>query len=137
MNKQSIIDDIKRTAKENGGIPLGQGRFANETGIRTSDWRGRFWARWSDALRDAGFEPHALQGAYKPDQLIEYLIIFTRELGRFPVDAELRLKASQDKSFPSHTVWRSHFGSKQDFVKCVLNYCSSRPHLADVTGMCT
>jgi hypothetical protein len=46
MDKQYIIDEIKRTAQENGGIPLGRGRFTNETGIRISDCSGRFWVRW-------------------------------------------------------------------------------------------
>lgn len=136
MDKQSIIDEIKRTARENGGVPLGRGRFANETGIRISEWSGRFWARWGDALRDAGFEPNAPQGAHQTDELINCLVTLARQLGHFPVDAELRLKASQDKSFPSHTIWRSHFGRKNDFITHMLDYCSTRPSLADVAEMC-
>lgn len=37
MNKQHIISEIKRTAEENGGVPLGQARFQKETGIKFSD----------------------------------------------------------------------------------------------------
>jgi hypothetical protein len=136
MDKQYIIDEIKRTATQNGGVPLGRGRFANETGIKNSDWSGRFWIRWGDALLEAGFEPNALQDAYKPDELMGHLVTLARELGRFPVNAELRLKASQDKTFPSHTIWRGHFGNKDVFVKRVFDYCFTRSRLGDVAEMC-
>jgi hypothetical protein len=53
MNKQHILDEISRTAKDNDGVPLGAARFEAETGIKVSDWRGRFWARWGDAVREA------------------------------------------------------------------------------------
>jgi hypothetical protein len=40
MNKQHILDEIRRTAKENKSVPLGKGRFLRETGIKDSDWAG-------------------------------------------------------------------------------------------------
>ncbi len=39
-------------ASANGGIPLGVGRFLTETGIKESDWHGKFWA--PPALRNTG-----------------------------------------------------------------------------------
>ena len=54
MDKQHIIEEIKRNAQENGGEPLGRHRFLTETGIRESDWIGRYWTKWSDAVREAG-----------------------------------------------------------------------------------
>jgi Meiotically up-regulated gene 113 len=136
MDRLYIIAEIKRTAQENGGVPIGRGRFAAQTGLRNSDCSGRFWARWGDALLEAGFEPRALQGAYKEEELIEHLVGFVRELGRFPVDEELRIKATNDKTFPSHTIWRSHFANKDGFVNRVRDYCSTRASLADVAAMC-
>jgi hypothetical protein len=94
MNKQYILDEIKRTAVTNGGVPLGTSRFFQETGIKNSDWIGKFWARWGDALREAGFEPNQLQTAYNEDMLIGKLIGLTRELGHFPVLAELNMKSA-------------------------------------------
>src|SRR5258707_352259 len=44
MDKAHILREIKRTAQENGGIALGSDRFESETGIRNSDWLGKFWA---------------------------------------------------------------------------------------------
>lgn len=61
MNKQHITDEIKRTAAENGGVPLGTDRFADVTRIAEAAWRGRFWARCSDAVREAGLTPEDLE----------------------------------------------------------------------------
>lgn len=50
MSRDEILDSIRRIAAQNGGDAPGKQRFQRETGIRESDWSGRFWARWSDAV---------------------------------------------------------------------------------------
>ena len=92
MNKTHILDEIRRTAKGNGGIPLGIRRFRAETGIRESDWFAKYWLRWGDALREAGFLPNVLRVGLPEDQLLEKLIALIRELGHFPIKAELRMR---------------------------------------------
>jgi hypothetical protein len=54
MDREHILQEIRRTAAENGGMPLGAQTFFREAGIRESDWKGKLWARWSDAIREAG-----------------------------------------------------------------------------------
>lgn len=51
MNKQHILAEIARIASRNGGVALGRERFFQETGIKESDWLGKYWARWSDAVK--------------------------------------------------------------------------------------
>jgi hypothetical protein len=68
---------------------------------RESDWSGKYWVRWSDALREAGYAPNQFQLAYDERFLLKELAAFVRELGHFPVIAELKLRARQDPVFPS------------------------------------
>jgi len=58
VTKLQILSEIKRTTDAHGGTPLSRLAFESETGIKRFDWFGRYWARWSDALREAGCEPH-------------------------------------------------------------------------------
>ena len=62
MDKQQILSEIRRTATANGGEPLGRLRFFNETGIKESDWLGKWWPRWSAVVEEAGFTPLTRQG---------------------------------------------------------------------------
>src|SRR5436305_3742727 len=96
MDRAHILDEIRRTAAENGGLPLGRQRFFQETGIRESDWSGRFWSRWGDAVREAGFAPNQLQTAFDGIDLIERYIALVRKLGALPTNAELQLERRAD-----------------------------------------
>ena len=67
MNKLHILDEIRRAAAANGGVPLGRRRFRNETGIKESDWYGKFWRSWGEAVREAGYQPNKVQTAFAED----------------------------------------------------------------------
>ena len=134
-DKQHILNEIRQTAEANGGVPLGVARFFQETGIKAKDWEGKFWVRWGDALREAGFEPNQFNAAYDTAMLIEKFVSFMRELGKFPVRRELKLKRPTDKSFPSANVF-DRLGSKQQFAGKILHYCNSRAGYEDVIALC-
>lgn len=135
MNKEYILSEIKRTAAANGGVALGRSRFFQETGIKESDWSGKIWARWGDAVREAGFEPSQLQTAYSEGVLIEKFIGLARELERFPVAAEVRMKARSNGGFPSHNTF-SRFGSRRNLAKRILEYCLARTGYDDIVALC-
>src|SRR6266487_813941 len=84
VNKQSILAEIKRTTLENGGVPLGRQRFQQETGIKESDWYGRYWATWSEAVAEAGLQPNKLNEAYAEGHLLDAYANLVRELGHLP-----------------------------------------------------
>jgi len=92
INKQQILNEIKRTAESNGGRPLGTKRFLQETGIKEADWFGKYWAQWGQAVQEAGLEPNTLSGRHEEGLLMEKYVFLIRELGRIPVKGELRLK---------------------------------------------
>lgn len=135
MNKQHIISEIKRTTVENGGSPLGKDRFQKEIGIRFSDWYGKFWSRWGDALIEAGYEPNTFKGSYSDEYVIEKMISLISELGYYPVAGELRIKAKNDKDFPTHNVF-SRVGRKAELAQKVINYCSKYNGFDDVIKIC-
>jgi hypothetical protein len=110
FTKSHIISEIKRTAEKNGGAPLGIARFEAETGVKSSDWMRKFWVRWGDALVEAGFQPNALQGPRSDDDLLESLALSARELGRFPVANEIKMKARTEPGFPWHNTF-ARFGA--------------------------
>jgi hypothetical protein len=135
MNKQHILDEIRRTATANDGTPLGVARFLQETGIKVTDWAGKFWVRWGDALREAGFEPNQFNAAFDRTMLIEKFVGLMRELGKFPVSRELKLKARTDKDFPSANVF-ARLGSKQELAREIWEYCKNHPGCQDVLALC-
>ncbi|MCA1718898.1 MAG: GIY-YIG nuclease family protein [Actinobacteria bacterium] len=136
VTKAHILDEIKRTAEANGGQPLGLQKFYAETGIKQADWSGKYWARWSDALREAGYSPNRLQSAYNEQFLLEKLAAFVQELGHFPVSAELQLKSRRDSEFPSRDTFSRRFGGKAELAARLIAFCQQRDDYEDVVVIC-
>jgi hypothetical protein len=135
VKKQHILDEIRRTAEANGGVPLGTDRFATATGIKEADWRGRFWARWNDAVREAGFTPNVARPRTDEDVLLTQLAAIIRDLGRYPTVAEMRLRKRQDDAFPNHKVLERR-ASKAELVQQVAAFCERNDGWADVSAIC-
>lgn len=135
MDRKHILDEIIRTAKENNGIPLGHRKFASQTGIKYSDWHGKHWARWSDAAKEAGFEPNKPTSAYSETKLTELVISLIREVKKFPTEADFRLKAYNTKKFPAIATFH-RLGKKPVIAKKILNYCKERSGYEDVIEIC-
>ncbi|MBO9733191.1 MAG: GIY-YIG nuclease family protein [Chitinophaga sp.] len=133
--KEFILSEIKRVGTVNGKA-LGKERFSKETGIQMSDWYGKYWVRWSDALKDAGLAANEFKKAYSDEYVIEKLISLVRELGHYPVVGEIRIKSSEDKSFPAHTVF-NRVGNKQTLIKKLLTFCANRDEYSDIIQICS
>lgn len=134
MNKQHILDEIVRTASQSGGIALGRERFFQETGIKEADWLGKFWARWSDAVKEAGCVPSKLNAPMEEMALLESYVALIRELRHLPVVSELKLKAKQTPGFPSHNTFRK-FGNKAQQVQKLIEYTEGKPSYSDVLAI--
>jgi hypothetical protein len=135
VTKTHILQELKRTAEANGGTPLGMQRFEAETGIRRFDWCGVHWARWGDAICEAGFAPNQLMGAYEDTYILDIYAQLTRELGRLPASSDRRLKARRTPGFPSASTFEK-LGSKSEFVKRLLEHCQKKVGFEDVVRMC-
>ncbi len=134
ISKAHILDEIRRTADANSGKALGKERFERETGIREWDWSGRYWARWSEALAEAGYAANEMNTRLDDEIVLEALASEVRNLGRFPTASELRLRRRADPSFPSQKVFE-RFGGKQGQIARLLAYCQSTERLADIAGV--
>jgi hypothetical protein len=130
MTRDEILNEIRQTAADNGGKPLGRERFVRITGI-TEYEVGRYWVRYGDAVREAGFEPNKLNAAHGDDFLIEKFIGLTRKLGHVPTNGEMRLeRTGDDPVFPSAKVYE-RFGSKNDLIGHALSYSRERSEYDD------
>lgn len=131
VEKEEILSEIRRLAKENGGKPLGRNRFFEATGIREADWLGRYWARWGDAVEEAGFAPNVLQPRTDDQEAIRQLALETRRLGHFPTLAEMRMQRLVDKSLPSNGVYE-RLGPKAKLVARLVAFCAEDSDYRDV-----
>lgn len=128
MNKKEILDSIRRIAAANNGKAPGSQRFTSETGVRKHDWYPHLWLKWGDAVVEAGFEPNALSVAPPDEILIHRHIEIIRELGRFPIEGDLRLNPSRRGI--------SSLGNKRARVEKVLAYCRLHNQYADIVPIC-
>ena len=135
MDRALIVAEIRRCAEANGGVPLGRARFAAVTGITEGMWLGKHWARWNDALAEAGFEPNRMNTGFTDEHLLDQLALLVRKLGRFPTEPDLRLRRRQDRDVPSWNAF-DRFGPKRDRIVRLHAYCSTRDDLADVAAIC-
>ncbi|MDP3640345.1 MAG: GIY-YIG nuclease family protein [Nanoarchaeota archaeon] len=132
--KQEIISSIRRTAKENGGKPLGVARFEKETSIKVHEWK-KYWPRFGDALKEAGFSPNQLQGAYSDEFIVEKAISVIRKLNKFPTFDEFRVERNYDVELPNYNVFLK-YGSKQKLAVKIIEYCNRKGGYEDVIRLC-
>jgi hypothetical protein len=131
MDKARILEEIRRTAAENGGVALGQRRFEEATGLSTSAWRGRHWRQWSDAVAEAGFAPNRPNERHEDSKLIRCLADLTRKLRGFPSYADVRMAREADKAFPTHHVFNK-LGALDARVELVRRYAGEHADYRDV-----
>jgi hypothetical protein len=67
-------------------------------------WKGRYWARWSDAVREAGYDPEEMTQKIPEENILEKLAGLITKLGYFPVRDEINMHARMVPGFP---VWET------------------------------
>lgn len=135
MKKAHIIAEIQRTAAQNAGVAFGSARFEAATGIKVADWFGIHWARWSDALKEAGFEPNEMQGAFDKEELLRKYAELANELGRLPMRGDLGLKRRADPEFPSWNTF-DRLGKKVELIRQLAEFCRGQGRFENVVEQC-
>jgi hypothetical protein len=108
--KSEILEHIRAIAKANGGKPPGMGAFEKETGITPGQYIGRYWARWSEALKEAGFEPNKLSDKRDSNLVFAKLAQAFVHFGGVVTQSEMRLyKKEVDPDFPNESTVSNRF----------------------------
>jgi hypothetical protein len=131
MDRDFILDSIRRLSID--GAAPGRIRLESEAGIKAYHWK-KFWARYSNAVQEAGLSPNLPSTPYTTDQLLQHFVDTAREIGRIPTEGDLIVRATRDRAFPSAKVF-SRLGRKAEIVAKAADYCE-RHGFADVREMC-
>ncbi|ASL16252.1 GIY-YIG nuclease family protein [Mycobacterium intracellulare] len=136
VDKPTVIRAIQRLAEENGGVSVGRDRFVAETGLPEYLFQGRLWINWSEAVREAGYEPNPFGVArLDDDHLLWQLAELTRKLGKFPTKANIRMEGRTNSSFPSATTFGVRIGTKSQQITALRAFIERTPEFTDIAAM--
>ena len=133
--REEILGEIRRLAKTNGGQPPGFRAFERETGIRVSAWRGVYWARWGDAVAEAGLTPNAKTVKFDEQTVLGKIAEACRHFGRVPTTMELRLYKKTRADFPNDRTISKHFHSTANMVRRLAEWATGDESRADIAAM--
>ncbi len=130
MTKDEILSEIRRLAEERGGR-IGLAAFLQATGIPEKQILGKHWARWNDALADAGIATASF-GTPRSDEtsVLEAVAQMIQRIKRWPTESELSLERRRDSSFPSLGVIR-RLRKPGSLGRLLIAHCAKRPDLVD------
>lgn len=137
MDKDFILAEIKRFAEDNDGKTPGIKTFENFTSIKASDWRGKYWTKWNDAVAEAGLIPNKKTLALDRDEVVRKFIVLIRDAGKLPTDASMRMKSRNDPTFPSTNTIQQHLGNRTERIIFLNEYCDGREDLEDIAKICS
>ncbi len=93
--------------------------FEREAGIRRHEWYGVYWARWGDAVIEAGFSPNDKQAKLDRDFVLKKVAEAYRHYKRVATNGELRMYRRVDSEFPAHSTLDNHFPTKVELVEAL------------------
>lgn len=129
--RERIVEEIRRLTAA-AGKPPGKLVFARATGIQESAWSGRIWARWNDALAEAGFEGNTLQSRFDTADVLTAIIQACHHYGHVATIREMQLYKRATPSFPSKGAVASHFPTRAALLAALSARAATDP---DLTAM--
>ena len=133
--RELILSEIRRLAEAEGGRPPGKSLFTRQTGIREHQWSGVLWARWSDALAEAGFGANTLQARFETADVLSRIIEACRHYQRLPTVAEFKLYRLSDPTFPSKGAIAGHFSSRRDLIAALHRRAAEDESCGDIAAL--
>lgn len=109
--------------------------FTRETGVAQHQWRGKFWARWGDALVEAGYQPNDWIARLDSDAILTGVIAACRHFGRLPTKDEIEIYRKSAPSIPTANSIARHFGSRSGLIAALAKRSTGDRELADIGAM--
>ena len=121
ITREEVILEIQKLASADGVIP-GERGFANATRIKESAWKGKYWPRWTDAIREAGYDPNTLNQRIPDEEILHKLAAFITNLGHFPIREEINVQARTVSGFPVWQTIRKRYGGMPETAAALLEH---------------
>ncbi len=133
--RELILLEIKRIAEANEGQAPGVQVFGSLTGIKEHEWRGVYWARWSDALAESGFKPNQFNAKADSNKYLQKLADALRHYQKFPTVAEQQLYRRIDPEFPHPKTLTTHFGIGSGTADALRDWVGKNTGYSDVLAL--
>jgi hypothetical protein len=130
-DRQTILNEIIRTARQNGNRPVGEKTFSQETGI-SPYYRRRYWATYGAACREAGYEPNMPYTRHPAGFLETEFINLARKLNKYPTMGEMQVENTENPAFPVTAIKKKQI----EFVRDIMNFCRNTPGNDDIMKYC-
>lgn len=137
LTKEDILKEIRKWAKENGGLTPSEKIIREELRIPKWDWI-TYWTKITDIQREAGLTPQDFDKTkYTKKDLCNEFIKLIREMGKWPSRDELDFKRRQDSRFPASATFYNQLGqTKNDLPLTILEYVEGRRGYNDIVNIC-
>ena len=130
-----VIAEIRRLAAVNGGVPPGSRQFSRKTGIPRSALIGNLWARWNDALREAGLPAREGQSRLQDEDLLAAIAGVARTIGRKPTAADLATWRASGRVLSAQSTYLRHFGGMKGMLRALKRWAAADAERADILAM--
>ncbi|MHB8595166.1 MAG: GIY-YIG nuclease family protein, partial [Acidimicrobiales bacterium] len=128
--RDRVISAYRKATKANTDIPLSQREFKKI--VPETAWFRKYFARFSELVRAAGYEPGVKHVRHADEPLLEPMVELVRRFGRFPTSAERVMERRSNPAFPSNATLGDHFGDTDGLKAALRSFCARREDCDDI-----
>jgi Meiotically Up-regulated Gene 113 (MUG113) protein len=133
--RAQIVEQIRDIAAETGGAPPELRQFEKMSGIRRHRFIGSIWARWPDALQEAGLRPKGAKGRLRNADMLTAFAQLARSLGRVPTVDDVKVHRAEGGNLPCYKSYAEHFGGSRGLLRALKCWAAASPDCADIAAM--
>lgn len=122
--REQIITKFQECAQTLGKVP-GRLLFLRQTNLKERDWL-YFWPKFSDLVRESGFEPNEFSLATPDDDLWQAMAQVCLRLKKYPTQNEYRI-VSREMTLPGDSVYTARYGRTADIKQHFRQWLQDGP----------